>query len=390
MNTRPSGGSLRLGAGSHERRQSSTDLREQGFNSVSANAWPAGDWIVFSGLQGETQTLWKVQIDPYGEVLGKAVRATEDAQGDSGASFANGKLVFTRTRVDMNLWALPLDSTGEHLTGSPEPLTSSPARKGQESAPAKDCCTAPKTATASRCSLKTEKKKRSCAMRSYSVLAPDGAHYAYGEGTKEQLNCTDEIRKLVAFWSRRCARLAGCRADSRQTERNCSSGPIRRRSTHLDMLDLATRQRLTGSCGPGKNSRARDFRPTAAGSASSPGWGARVADVRRAGLAGKAPRLLRLGADHAGFRFVPLRVLVGAQRSDLHPDGSRRRREPEVASGAESRYRNQTSHRRQLCRSTSSTKRWRRGWIRYGTRFRPSTVRIILELGGVSTNIWIK
>src|SRR6202043_1257099 len=110
------------------------DLREQGFNSVSASAWLPGDWIVFSGLQGETQTLWKVQIGSDGKISGKAVRAPNDAQGDYGASFAAGKLAFARTRVDMNFWALPLDSTGERLSRRPEPLTSSPARKGQESA----------------------------------------------------------------------------------------------------------------------------------------------------------------------------------------------------------------------------------------------------------------
>ena len=92
------------------------------------------DWIVFTGRQGETQTLWKVQLGPGGKTAGKAVRATEDAQGDYGASFAAGKLVFSRTRVDMNFWALPLDPTGEHIAAPPEPLTSTPVRKGQQSA----------------------------------------------------------------------------------------------------------------------------------------------------------------------------------------------------------------------------------------------------------------
>src|SRR5579862_435570 len=110
------------------------DLRAQGFNYIATNAWLAGDWIVFTGRQGETQTLWKVQLGPDARTAGQAVRATEDAQGDFGASFAAGKLVFSRTRVDMNFWALPLDPAGEHVTATPEPLTSTPVRKGQQSA----------------------------------------------------------------------------------------------------------------------------------------------------------------------------------------------------------------------------------------------------------------
>jgi len=30
----------------------------------ATNAWLAGDWIIFTGRRGETQTLWKVQLGP--------------------------------------------------------------------------------------------------------------------------------------------------------------------------------------------------------------------------------------------------------------------------------------------------------------------------------------
>ena len=99
------------------------------------------DWVVGAGgrrtefvraKSGEVSAVVR-KIGPDGKVSGKAVRATNDPESDYGASFAGGKLVFARTRVEMNFWALPLDSTGERLTGPPEPLTSSPARKGQES-----------------------------------------------------------------------------------------------------------------------------------------------------------------------------------------------------------------------------------------------------------------
>ncbi len=109
------------------------DLRSQGFNDIATNAWLPDNWVVFTGGHGETHTLWKVQLDAHGKTVGAAIRATQDPQGDYGASFAAGKLVFSRTRVDMNFWALPLDSTGEHIVAPPEPLTSTPLRKGQQS-----------------------------------------------------------------------------------------------------------------------------------------------------------------------------------------------------------------------------------------------------------------
>jgi len=45
-------------------------LRSQGFNYIAINAWLPGDWIAFTGRQGETQTLWKVQLNPDGATAG--------------------------------------------------------------------------------------------------------------------------------------------------------------------------------------------------------------------------------------------------------------------------------------------------------------------------------
>jgi Tol biopolymer transport system component len=217
-------------------------LRAQGFNSVSADAWLPGDWIVFSGLQGETRTLWKVQIGSEGEVLGKAVRATDDAQGDSGASFAAGKLVFARTRVDTNLWALPLDSTGEHLTGPPEPLTSSPARKGQESAAGSKLLYSAEDGDRFSLVLKDGRKEKVLRDGFYSVLAPNGASYVYGEGTKDRLNVRMKSVSWWPFWStalcEACGMPRGLSPDGKKLLLWDDSPPI----THLDMLDLATHQ----------------------------------------------------------------------------------------------------------------------------------------------------
>ncbi len=217
-------------------------LRAQGFNSVSANAWLPGDWIVFSGLQGETRTLWKVQIDSGGEVQGKAVRATDDAQGDSAASFAAGKLVFARTRVDSNLWALPLDSTGEHLTGPPQPLTSSPARKGQESAAGSKLLYSAESGDRFSLVLKDGEKEKVLRDGFYSVLSPNGASYVYGEGTKDRLNVRMKSIGWWPFWStalcETCGMPRGLSPDGKKLLLWDDSPPI----SHLDMLDLTTHQ----------------------------------------------------------------------------------------------------------------------------------------------------
>jgi len=217
-------------------------LRAQGFNSVSANAWLPGDWIVFSGLQGETQTLWKVQIGPDDEVLGKAIRATDDAQGDSGASFAAGKLVFARTRVEMNLWALPLDSTGEHLTGPPQPLTSSPARKGQESAAGSKLLYSAEDGGRFSLVLQDGEKEKVLRDGFYSVLAPNGASYVYGERTNEGLNVRMKSAGWWPFWStalcENCGMPRGFSPDGKKLLLWDDSPPV----SHVDILDLATRQ----------------------------------------------------------------------------------------------------------------------------------------------------
>src|SRR5438105_31503 len=93
------------------------ELRNQGFNNESLDAWTPGDWIVFSGMQSETMTLWKVQLGADGQMQGRPVRATGDPQGDYSASYAAGKLAYSRTRGDMNFWALPLDPGGERIIG---------------------------------------------------------------------------------------------------------------------------------------------------------------------------------------------------------------------------------------------------------------------------------
>jgi hypothetical protein len=220
------------------------DLRFRGFNYVATNAWLPADWIIFTGRQGETQTLWKVQVGPGFTIRGKAVHATKDAQGDSGASFAAGKLVFSRTRVNMNFWALPLDATGEHIEAPPEPLTSTPDKGGQSAAGAKLLYSAE---NGDRFSLflkdgrarnrGSDKKLRDAF---FSVLAPDGSRYVYGEGTKEHLNVYLKSLNWWPFWSSTLCGSCGMprqfSPDGRKLLLWTNSPPIQ----HFDILDIAT------------------------------------------------------------------------------------------------------------------------------------------------------
>jgi len=217
------------------------DLRAQGFNYIAPNAWLAGDWIIFTGRQGETQTLWKVQLGPDGRSAGKAVRATDDAQGDSAASFAAGKLVFSRTRVDMNFWALPLDPAGEHITASPEPLTSTPVRKGQQSAAGAKLLYSAENGDHFSLFLKDGAKETNLRDGFFSVIAPGGSRYAYGEGTQEQLNVYMKSLSWWSFWSstlcENCGMPRQFSPDGKKVLLWAGSPPIQ----HIDMLDLGTR-----------------------------------------------------------------------------------------------------------------------------------------------------
>lgn len=221
------------------------DLRAQGFNYIATNAWLADDWIIFTGRQGETQTLWKVQLGPDAKTAGKAVRATQDAEGDYGASFAAGKLVFCRTRVDMNFWALPLDSAGEHITALPEPLTSTPVRKGQQSAAGSKLLYSAENGDRFSLFLRDKETRNGGNDKNlrdafFSVLAPDGLRYAYGEGTREQLNVYLKSLSWWSFWSSKLCENCGMPGqfspDGKKLLLWADSPPIQ----HLDMLDLAT------------------------------------------------------------------------------------------------------------------------------------------------------
>jgi hypothetical protein len=142
----------------------------------------------------------------------------------------------------MNFWALPLDSAGEHIQASPEPLISTPVRKGQQSVAGAKVLYSGENGDRFSLFLKDGAKETNLRDGFYSVLAPDGSRYAYGEGTKEHL---DVYLKSLAWWSfwssalcRDCGMPRQFSPDGKKLLLWTDSPPIQ----HLDMLDLATRQ----------------------------------------------------------------------------------------------------------------------------------------------------
>jgi Tol biopolymer transport system component len=221
-------------------------LQRQGFNLVAPNAWLEGGWVVFTGRIGETQTLWKVQLRPDGTVADRAVRATSSEAGDSGASFTAGRLVFARTDVGMNFWALPFDSSGEHVTAPPVPLTTGTARKGQHSVAGQKLLYSAEDGN--RFSIFVQDAARRTKVRDglfYSLVAPDGSAYVYGEGTKEDLKVSMKSFAWWRFWSTSLCEHCGMpRAFTPDGHKlllwNDTSG-----ASHFDLLDLSSGQVIT-------------------------------------------------------------------------------------------------------------------------------------------------
>jgi Tol biopolymer transport system component len=179
------------------------ELHQQGFTSAFLNAWLPDDWIVFSGIRGETMTLWKIKLD-RDTVPGQAQRATLDAEGDYGATYACGKLVYSRTRVDMNFWALPLDETGLHLKGPPLTLTSGSARKGQQSVAGSKLLYSAENSRGFSLALKDLASGSEKQLKDgfFALLSPDGSHYVYGgSGTYQDLSLLTSSTSWWPFWS---------------------------------------------------------------------------------------------------------------------------------------------------------------------------------------------
>jgi hypothetical protein len=90
--------------------------------------------------------------------------------------------------------------------------------------------------------LKDGKKEKLLRDAFFSVLAPDGSHYTYGEGTKDRLNVLMKSVGWWPFWSstlcENCGMPRGFSPEGKKLLLWADSPPVH----HLDMLDLATRK----------------------------------------------------------------------------------------------------------------------------------------------------
>jgi Tol biopolymer transport system component len=165
-------------------------LHERRFSDAFVQAWLPGDEIVFSGKRGDQITLWRVKLSPdRTQIIGTPVRATNDDSGDFHAAYAAGHLVFDRVKVTLNLWSLPADTNQGKVTGDPFRLTSTDAQKGAASLSrdGRKLLYGAEQRGAFRLVFKdvtsgSEKNVGPSEDAFYSVLNGDGSRFLYGTG----------------------------------------------------------------------------------------------------------------------------------------------------------------------------------------------------------------
>jgi Tol biopolymer transport system component len=221
-------------------------LKQSGFSEAYLDAWTPGDRIVFAGKRGDQITLWGFTLSPSRtEMVGDAVRVTDDDSGDDHAAYAAGHLVFDRTRVMLNLWSLPVDVNQAKVTGSLERLTSSTAQKGNASlsADGKKLLYSMEKEGVYRLLSKdlrngTEKEVGPTSTF-YSFLSPDGLQFAYGLGPPGGVDVfTRAVSGWRSWWSHsvceRCGMPRGLASDMHSllvwTDSDSNS--------HVDLVDL--------------------------------------------------------------------------------------------------------------------------------------------------------
>ena len=110
-------------------------LRRQGLSGprryLTPEKWIAsahGDAIIFSARLGDSINIWKVGISPKTWQISEAAERLTFGAGEIDATFAQpGRLVFSSSSVQSDIWGLPIDANQGKLLGEPEPLTQSAA-----------------------------------------------------------------------------------------------------------------------------------------------------------------------------------------------------------------------------------------------------------------------
>jgi len=223
-------------------------LQQRGFNDASVEAWLPGNGIIFAGKQNDHLTLWRFQMSPDGrKMTSDPVRATSDDSGDYRASYSAGRLAFERTRVGLNLWSLPVDANQGRVTGDPQRLASTDAQKGAAamSGDGKTLIYSAEQQGAFHLVLKdlTSGREKTVGLSNafYSVLNRDGSQYIYGAGSKDAISVfTRAVSGWRSWWSRsicdRCGIPRGLSPDGTFLLVLVDTQP----ENHIDLVDVRT------------------------------------------------------------------------------------------------------------------------------------------------------
>ena len=100
----------------------------RGRDFPSPRTWLAdGNWIIFSAAMrdGGTQNVWRMQVSPSdGRVLGGPQRLTAGTGEREPSASRDGRIAFSNSATDVDIWSLPLDPNRAQARGEPERVVS--------------------------------------------------------------------------------------------------------------------------------------------------------------------------------------------------------------------------------------------------------------------------
>lgn len=221
-------------------------LKRAGMRAVSIHQWLESNQLLFSALQGDDESVWKIAVPQEAAPIGNPEKVTNLAEPVYGASAYTGKLAVSRRISAMNFWELPVSPEGDRVIGPLARITSGEGQRGQESI-SRD---GKRLLYSSQDSgpvfslflkeLPDGPPKKLVFGGFFGTLSPDGSHYAYGEGTKDRL---DVRMKGTRWWSvlssslcEACGMPRSISADGKRVLLQTDSDPKR----HLDVLDTGS------------------------------------------------------------------------------------------------------------------------------------------------------
>jgi Tol biopolymer transport system component/tRNA A-37 threonylcarbamoyl transferase component Bud32 len=93
-------------------------------NGFWADEWAPDGFVYFAAQQGDSTDIWRIKIDPTGQVLGGLERVTLGPGSERGVSIArDGSIVFSDLATNHDIWSVPLDANRGVVTGELERLT---------------------------------------------------------------------------------------------------------------------------------------------------------------------------------------------------------------------------------------------------------------------------